>query len=98
MNFLNWNARGINSSKKRQILHDMIVDNKIDILAIQETKKENFTTRILDFISTKFDIWQWVPSIGRSGGILFGCDSTKFRYLSHTTHQFSLDKIGRAHV
>lgn len=91
MNFLNWNARGINSSKKRQILHDIIVDHKIDLIAIQETKKEKFNNRVLKSISTHFDIWEWVPSIGRSSGILFGCDSSKFSYISHTAHQFSLD-------
>ena len=76
MNFLNWNARGLNSYKKRQILHDILVDHRIDILAIQETKKEQFTNRILRTISTRFDVWYWVPSVGRSGGILFGCDSS----------------------
>jgi hypothetical protein len=34
-----WNARGLGSSKKRRILHDIIVDNKIDVIAVQETKK-----------------------------------------------------------
>lgn len=91
MNFLNWNARGINSYNKRQILHDIIVDNNIDMIAIQETKKEDFSTRTLRTISTKFDIWHWVPSIGRSGGILFGSDSSKFRYISHSLHRFALD-------
>ena len=42
MNFLNWNARGVNSPKKRQILNDIIVANKIDLIAIQETKKTEF--------------------------------------------------------
>lgn len=42
-------------------------------------------------ISSKFDIWHWVPSLGSSSGILFGCDSSKFTYLSHSTHRFALD-------
>lgn len=91
MNFLNWNARGINSSKKRQILHDMIIDHHINLIAIQETKRETFNSRILKSISSHFDIWYWVPSKGRSGGILFGCDSTQFKYISHSTHQFSMN-------
>lgn len=91
MKFLNWNARGINSSKKRQVLADLIVHHHIDFIAIQETKKETFTARSLKSISNKFDLWFWVPSKGRSGGILFGGDSSQFKYISHSVHTFYLD-------
>lgn len=53
MNFLNWNVRGINSTKKRQILADIVTNHHIDILALQETKKETFTDRILRTISKR---------------------------------------------
>lgn len=49
----------------------------MDILAIKETKKEPVSARILKTIATKIDIREWLPSVGRSGGILFGCDSSK---------------------
>lgn len=75
MKILNWNARGLNAPKKRRILKDMIITHKIDIIVIQETKKDSFTHRILTSISSKFDKWVWVTAQGRSGGILFGCDS-----------------------
>lgn len=75
MRVLNWNARGLNAPKKRRILKDLILDNSIDLIAIQETKKENFSLRILKSISHRFDTWVWVESKGRSGGILVGCDS-----------------------
>jgi exonuclease III len=39
MNLLCWNARGLGSTKKRNILHDLIIDHHIDIVAIQKTKK-----------------------------------------------------------
>lgn len=39
LHILNWNIRGMNSTRKRQILHDMLVVNKIDIVVIQESKK-----------------------------------------------------------
>ena len=74
MRVLNWNARGLNAPKKRRILRDLILDNSIDLIAIQETKKENFSLRILKSISHRFDTWLWVESHGRSGGILVGCD------------------------
>ena len=70
MNILTWNCRGLNASSKRHRLRDIIVANHIDIVTIQETKKENFTTRQLKSISSQLDIWFWLPSSGRSGGIL----------------------------
>lgn len=75
MKVLNWNARGLNAPKKRRILRDLINDNSVDLIVIQETKKEAFTFKTLKSISSRFDQWIWVPSQGRSGGILVGCDS-----------------------
>jgi exonuclease III len=42
MNILSWNARRLEDTSKRHILHDLICDYKIDIIAIQETKKQNY--------------------------------------------------------
>lgn len=91
LNILNWNIRGINSSRKRQILKDHLSQHKIDIVLIQETKKENFSNRILKTISSKLDLWHWLPARGRSGGILFGGDSNKIKILACHLHRFCLD-------
>lgn len=93
MNILNWNCRGLNSTRTRHILRDLISDNKIDIVAIQETKKDDFSHRCLKGISSRIDIWQWLPSIGRSGGILLGCDSNKVRIISYSLHTFCIDVV-----
>lgn len=42
MKFLNWNIRGMIAFRKQQILVDILKDNKKDVVAIQETKKEIF--------------------------------------------------------
>jgi hypothetical protein len=60
-------------------LHDIIRDHNIDIIAIQEAKKKIFTKRMLLAIHPKFDIWLYKLSVGASGGILFGYDSSKFQ-------------------
>jgi exonuclease III len=57
MNVLCWNIRGMNSHHKRNILHDLVVDNKIDLLAVQETKKQEFSKRMLKVVSSKLDVW-----------------------------------------
>lgn len=91
MNILNWNIRGVNSPRKRQALIDYISNHHIDIVAIQETKKEVFSNRILRSLSTKIDTWVYLPSVGKSGGILFGVDSSKIDIISHSLHKFCLD-------
>lgn len=91
MNILNWNIRGMNASRKRQALSDYIDKYHIDMVAIQETKKEDFSNRILRSLSSKIDNWVFVPSVGRSGGILFGVDSSKIEIQSHSCHTFCLD-------
>jgi exonuclease III len=78
MKFLCWNIRGMNSTHKHNILHDLIVFHKINIVAIQETKKQDFTKKMLGSIANRFDIWVTLPSVGMSGGILVGCDSSQF--------------------
>lgn len=91
MNILTWNIRGMNAPRKRHILHDMILHNNIDMVAIQETKKEEFSLRMLNSLSHKLDIWIYAPAIGTAGGILFGGDSNKISILSHSKHKFCLD-------
>ena len=55
MNILNWNIRGMNAPRKRRILKDLLKDNHVDLVAIQETKKDDFSPRVLRSISTTFD-------------------------------------------
>lgn len=93
MNILNWNIRGMNACRKRSILADLIQQHSVDILAVQETKKPDFSNRILKAISTKIDTWHWLPSIGSSGGILFGCDSDIVAVISVVKRQFSLSVV-----
>lgn len=90
LNILNWNARGLCAPKKRRKLNNMIKDHSVDIIAIQETKSENFTNIQLQDISGSFDIWLVKPSIGLSGGILIGMDGSKFRLEKHEIRKFSI--------
>jgi exonuclease III len=78
MNFLCWNIRGINAPYKRNILHDLIQFQKIDIVAVQKTKKHDFSKCFLRSMSNRFDIWVTLPAKGLSGGIIVGCDSSQF--------------------
>lgn len=81
INFLSWNARGLGIPQKRRALRDLISFNKIDILGIQETKKDSFTSRILNALSPSITFWLFKSSVGSSGGILLGINESKFEIL-----------------
>jgi exonuclease III len=80
----------MNSHHKRNILHDLVIDNKIDLLTVQETKKKEFSTRMLKVVSSKLNVWIQLPSVGLSGGIVVGCDSAKFMIERSILGKFSV--------
>jgi exonuclease III len=48
VNILSWNCRGLNQSKKKSLLCDILKDNRIEIVGIQETKMKEVSDRILN--------------------------------------------------
>ena len=83
-----WNVRGINSDKKWDSIRDKIVESNCDILCLQETKRENFDIQFIKkFCSSSFDSFEFLPSVGASGGILTVWKS----YLFHGQLVFSND-------
>lgn len=76
---LNWNVRGINSRDKWSAIRNKIVDLSCDIICFQETKKEAFDAGFLrNFCPPDFDKFEFLPSIGASGGILTAWKSRMF--------------------
>jgi exonuclease III len=65
-----WNIRGINSSSKWNVIRSKIHESTCDILCLQETKREIFKAgNMKKFLAPSFDAFEYVPSIGASGGI-----------------------------
>jgi exonuclease III len=66
-----WNIRGINSQQKWDALRDKIRDSQCDIICIQETKRDPFDlSYIRNFCPSPFDSFEYLPSLGASGGII----------------------------
>ena len=98
---LSWNTRGLGLPNKRRALKDFLYYNHIDIVGIQETKKEHFHSRTLNALSHIISHWIYKPSQGSAGGILLGINDTKFWILNTWILNYSITvhlKIGRAHV
>jgi exonuclease III len=70
-NILCWNIRGINSDKKWNSIRDRIIENNCDIACFQETKRASFDSSFIhNFCPPSFDSFEYLPSVGASGGSL----------------------------
>ena len=70
-NILCWNVRGLNSQDKWDALRNKIDESSCSVLCLQETKRESFDMAyIRKFAPRRLDKYDFIPSIGLSGGIL----------------------------
>ena len=90
VNILSWNARGLGSANKRRALKDYIHNHHIDIVGLQETKKETIQPRLLNSLSSNITHWTPKPSQGASGGILLGLNDSQFFILNTWIMDFTI--------
>jgi mannosylglycoprotein endo-beta-mannosidase len=66
-----FNIRGLGSRVKRRKICDLIIKEKIDFLALQETKMEVIPDALVFGLWGSSDCgWSYLPAVGNSGGIL----------------------------
>jgi mannosylglycoprotein endo-beta-mannosidase len=66
-----FNVRGLGSRVKRKKIADLVRSEKIEFLALQETKLEVISDTLVHYLWGNSDCcWAFVPSVGSSGGIL----------------------------
>ena len=76
---LDWNVRGLNSDRKWNSIRDKIVESRSEIICLHETKREEFDINyIKNFCPPDFDLFEFLPSVGASGGILVAWKSSAF--------------------
>lgn len=78
-NVLCWNVRGINSDEKWTAIRSKVIESQCDILCLQETKREHFdSTYLRNFCPPQLDCFEYIPSIGASGGSIIIWNGTRF--------------------
>lgn len=78
-NLLCWNIRGINAVEKCDAVQDKIEESAYAMLCLQETKREHFDmSYICKFAPRCFDQFDYIPSVGASGGLLLVWNSSMF--------------------
>lgn len=91
MKILSWNIRGLGQPIKSSRLGEIIRDYGIDLVGLQETKKEDFEAVVLNKIDKNGDFnWEWVPSKGSAGGIMCGYKKEKYDCLNVHKGDFCL--------
>jgi exonuclease III len=74
-----WNGRGINSQQKWSAIRSKINETGCDIVCLEETKRENLDDSYLkNFWTASFDNFEYVPSVGQSGGTLVIWKGSRF--------------------
>jgi len=73
MKGLIWNCRGIIKKGVSSFLRNLILEHKFHFIGLQETMQPRIEDRILRKIDpNQTYLWKWIPSSGRSGGLLSG--------------------------
>jgi mannosylglycoprotein endo-beta-mannosidase len=84
-------VRGLNSEKKWNSIRDKIVESRCEIICLQETKRDQFDLGyIKNFCPADFDAFEFLPSVGASGGILTAWKSSTFEGHLAFTNDFAI--------
>ena len=94
MNGLFWNCRGAGKKGMTTCLSVFIRDHSLDFLCLQETKKSKITPSFLRKIDAynTFE-WNWVPSLGKSGGMLCGVKKSRLEVVSWSLGKFIMQVV-----
>lgn len=80
MKIISWNIRGLGGKQKRRLIKELLGIESPDLVVLQETKKEDINIKLMGSIwGSRFKEWSFLPSVGRSGGILIVWDVRVFR-------------------
>jgi exonuclease III len=85
-----WNCRGVAKKGIGIGIKDLLLEHKADFVGLQETIKK-YTEKFFRTIDpTRSYVWQWLPSKGRSGGILCGIKLERFDVIKVTKYDFAI--------
>jgi exonuclease III len=88
---LNWNIRGLNYPDKWTLIFNKIRETGYQVIRFQESKIENVDISFLrQFCSRNFGSFAFVPSVGRSRGIITIWDSSIFTGHTIFHNQYAL--------
>ena len=80
MNILSYNIRGLGRGLKWASIRNLVGKFNIDLLCLQETKKDVLDKASCQFLWGQSDLdWEWQPALNAAGGLLCIWDNNKFQ-------------------
>jgi len=80
MNILSYNIRGLGRGLKWASIRNLVGKFNIDLLCLQETKKDVLDKASCQFLWGQSDLdWEWQPALNAAGGLLCVWDNNKFQ-------------------
>ena len=71
MNILSYNIRGLGRGIKWASIRNLVGKLKVDLLCLQETKRDSFDKAACQALSRHPDIaWEWHPAVNTAAGML----------------------------
>ncbi|XP_066334366.1 uncharacterized protein [Miscanthus floridulus] len=71
-NILVWNVRGLNGRAWRNVVRDFIVQERVSLVCLQETKLSNVCNQLAsECLGTSFE-YAFLPAVNTAGGVLLG--------------------------
>ena len=91
MKIVSWNVRGVGSLRKRGIIKNYLNKVNLDIVVLQETKKEDLDERWVQSLwKARFRNLVALPSLGRAGGIIVMWDRKKTEVIDSMVGEYSV--------
>jgi exonuclease III len=96
MRIMFWNVRGLEKSHRRGMILNHILQEDLDVVAVQETIKLDFLDKELKEMSgTSIFNWFWIPAKGHSGGLLLGVKDDSYEVEDVNKAKFFLGVLVR---
>jgi mannosylglycoprotein endo-beta-mannosidase len=89
-----WNCRGVSKKGMGTEIKNLLNDTNTDFIGLQETMKKKYTDKFFRNIDPSRNFaWHWMPSHGRSRGILCGLKKENFEVISVIEHDFAIEAV-----
>jgi hypothetical protein len=87
-----WNCRGVGKKGIAVDIKNLLTETGVDFIGLQETMKRKYTDKFFRNIDpNRLYAWHWLPSQGRSGGILCGIKKENFDIIKVIEHEFAVE-------
>lgn len=91
MRILFWNVRGLGKAYRRSWVKNHILSEDLDIVALQETIKQDFSDfELKEMAGNRYFSWVWSPARGHSGGLITGINMEVFELEQYASGSYFL--------